>query len=89
MRTAAAGLSRRLGGTLSHRPLHPASIRRARRPLPGADAIQGERGLLLFPSDWLLRLRHKPFYGYLEARVLEWLDRADRRAASPDSGVDG
>ena len=24
-------------------------------------------------SDWLLRLRHNPFYGYLERRVLEWV----------------
>jgi alpha-beta hydrolase superfamily lysophospholipase len=32
----------------------------------GQMAIQGERGLLLLPSDWLLRIRHNPFYGYLE-----------------------
>ena len=24
----------------------------------------GERGLLLFPADWLLRLRHNPFFAY-------------------------
>ena len=39
-------------------------------------AIQGERGLLKLPSDWLLRLRHNPFYDYLERRVLEWVDDA-------------
>jgi hypothetical protein len=41
-------------------------------------AIQGERGLLQFPSDWLLRLRHNPFYDFLEARTIEWIDNANR-----------
>jgi alpha-beta hydrolase superfamily lysophospholipase len=40
----------------------------------GQMAIQGERGLLKLPSDWLLRLRHNPFYDYLERRVLEWVE---------------
>jgi hypothetical protein len=40
----------------------------------GQIAVQGERGLLLFSSDWLLRLRHNPFYDFLETRVLEWLE---------------
>ena len=39
----------------------------------GQMAIQGERGVLLLPSDWLLRIRHNPFYAYLEARALEWV----------------
>lgn len=39
-------------------------------------AIKGERGLLKLPADWLLRLRHNPFYAFLEQRVLEWLDQA-------------
>lgn len=39
----------------------------------GQMAIQGERGLLLLPSDWLLRMRHNPFYGYLETRALDWI----------------
>jgi len=26
------------------------------------------------PADWLMRLRHNPFYVYLEQRTLEWLD---------------
>jgi hypothetical protein len=39
----------------------------------GQMAIQGERGLLLLPSDWLLRLRHNPFYDYLEVRALDWI----------------
>jgi hypothetical protein len=42
----------------------------------GQMAIQGERGLLVLPSDWLLRLRHNPFYAYLEERVLAWLAEA-------------
>jgi len=44
----------------------------------GQMAIQGERGLLQFPSDWLLRLRHNPFYDFLEARTIEWIDNANR-----------
>jgi hypothetical protein len=36
-------------------------------------AIQGERGLLRFSSDWMIRLRHNPFYDYLEQRVIDWL----------------
>ncbi|MGC1955508.1 MAG: alpha/beta fold hydrolase [Gammaproteobacteria bacterium] len=40
----------------------------------GQMAIQGERGLLKLPGDWLLRLRHNPFYALLETRLLEWVD---------------
>jgi alpha-beta hydrolase superfamily lysophospholipase len=40
----------------------------------GDIAFQGERGLLKFPADWLLRLRHNPFYDYQERRALEWID---------------
>jgi alpha-beta hydrolase superfamily lysophospholipase len=40
----------------------------------GDIAFQGERGLLLFPADWLLRLRHNPFYDYLEQRTLDWIE---------------
>ena len=28
----------------------------------------------MFPADWLLRLRHNPFYEYLECRTLELVD---------------
>ncbi len=41
----------------------------------GQMAIQGERGLLKIPTDWLLRLRYNPFYDYLEDRTLNWVDR--------------
>lgn len=42
----------------------------------GEMSIQGERGLLKLPSDWLLRLRYNPFYDYIERRVLEWMSDA-------------
>ncbi len=53
----------------------------------GQMALQGERGLLQFPADWLLRLRHNPFYEYLQARTLEWLE--DPRRPTTASGADG
>jgi hypothetical protein len=39
----------------------------------GEMAIQGERGLLKIPADWLLRLRYNPFYDYLEQQVIDWV----------------
>lgn len=39
----------------------------------GQMAIQGERGLLKIPYDWLVRLRHNPFYEYLETRTVAWM----------------
>ena len=44
----------------------------------GTVAIQGERGLLRLPTDWLLRLRHNPFYDYLEKRTLDWIEATGR-----------
>jgi alpha-beta hydrolase superfamily lysophospholipase len=41
----------------------------------GQMGIQGERGLLLFSSDFLLRLRHNPFYDYIQSTTLAWLAR--------------
>ena len=38
--------------------------------------IRGERGLMLLSSDWLLRLRHNPFYSILEERVVDWVSKA-------------
>jgi alpha-beta hydrolase superfamily lysophospholipase len=43
----------------------------------GEIAFRGERGLLVFPADWLLRLRYNPFYSYLEARTIDWMDAAN------------
>jgi len=42
----------------------------------GTMALQGERGLLQFSSDWLIRLRHNPFYDFFESRTLEWMESA-------------
>ena len=41
----------------------------------GTQALQGERGVLRVPGDFLLRLRHNPFYDILEQRALDWLSR--------------
>ncbi len=46
----------------------------------GQMAIQGERGLLQIPPDWMLRLRYNPFYDYLESRTIEWVDKANNLA---------
>lgn len=43
----------------------------------GQMAIRGERGVLKLPAQWLLRLRHNPFYEYQEQRVLDWVQRAN------------
>jgi len=42
----------------------------------GQMELKGERGLLRIPSDWLMRLRHNPFYEYLEGRALSWIETA-------------
>ncbi len=39
----------------------------------GQIAVQGELGMLQVPSDWLLRLRHNPFYDFLADRALDWV----------------
>lgn len=39
----------------------------------GQMEVQGERGLLKFPSSWLLRVRYNPFYEVLQERVLDWM----------------
>ena len=44
----------------------------------GRQAIQGERGVLRVSQQYLLRLRHNPFFPYLEARTLDWLDSRTR-----------
>lgn len=43
----------------------------------GQAEVRGERGLMKISSDWLLRLRYKPFYSVLETRVLDWLDTTE------------
>ena len=44
----------------------------------GQLAIRGERGLMLLSSDWLLRLRHNPFYAVLEQRIVQWVETPGR-----------
>ena len=43
----------------------------------GQMAIKGERDLFKLSTNWLLRLRHNPFYPYLEKRALAWIDGAN------------
>jgi alpha-beta hydrolase superfamily lysophospholipase len=51
----------------------------------GQMAIRGERGLLRLPLDWLVRMRHNPFYDYMEGRVLAWIESSGtKRAGSAD-----
>jgi alpha-beta hydrolase superfamily lysophospholipase len=52
----------------------------------GQMAIQGERGMLRLSSDWLLRLRYNPFYAYVDARTLAWIDRAGGRGENTAPG---
>ena len=40
----------------------------------GAIEARGERGLLLFPSDYLIRLRYNPFFSYLKQRVEKFVE---------------
>jgi alpha-beta hydrolase superfamily lysophospholipase len=47
----------------------------------GQMALHGERGLLTLPLNWLVRLRHNPFYTYLEVRVLEWIEISGTKSA--------
>jgi alpha-beta hydrolase superfamily lysophospholipase len=49
----------------------------------GNMALQGERGLLKLPAEWMLRLRYNPFYDYLEGRTLDWLAAAGDASAPP------
>ena len=43
----------------------------------GQMPLQGERDLLKLSGDWLLRLRHNPFYPFLETRTLVWMAAED------------
>lgn len=52
----------------------------------GQMGIQGERGLLLFSPDFLLRLRHNPFFSYLEASTLAWIAEPGARPAGHANG---
>ena len=45
----------------------------------GQMAIQGERGLMQIPADWMLRLRFNPFYDYMESHALDWIENANTK----------
>ncbi|UCH73233.1 MAG: alpha/beta fold hydrolase [Rhodospirillales bacterium] len=95
MSTEPAGVSWPSGVlSLSHvaLPFPPDDPLYGREPPPDQDmiflgqiAVRGERGLLRFPDDWLLRLRHNPFFDLLEARTLEWLNANGRKPAEEAS----
>ena len=73
--------------SLSHiaLPFPPDDPLYGQRPPPDDDlvflgdlAFKGEQGLLKLPPEWLLRMRYNPFYGYLQMRVILWLDDAEQ-----------
>jgi hypothetical protein len=39
------------------------------------------------PADWLIRLRHNPFYDYLERTAIEWIERAEEIRIGDTSGA--
>ena len=49
----------------------------------GYQAVQGELGVLKKPPNFLLRLRHNPFYAYLEGRVVDWLSGHEKLRTPP------
>ena len=83
--------------SLSHvaLPIPPDDPLYGRRPPGNQDVlflgqmdIRGERGLLVLPGDWLLRLRHNPFYAFLETRALKWVEGANGHTGTPGTGGD-
>jgi pimeloyl-ACP methyl ester carboxylesterase len=52
----------------------------------GQTGLQGERGLLLIPADWLMRMRHNPFYAYLETSALDWMQHTGQQHHAPLRG---
>ncbi|NBC49120.1 MAG: alpha/beta fold hydrolase [Gammaproteobacteria bacterium] len=49
----------------------------------GQLAIRGERGVFKVPAQWLLRLRHNPFYDYQAQRMLDWIGAANGAQPPP------
>lgn len=47
------------------------------RPYPpiGSLVARGEKGISEIPMDLAMRLRHNPFFGYIEHRIARTLDR--------------
>ena len=53
----------------------------------GLNALRGERGLLKIPESWLFRLRHNPFYDYLQTRALAWVEDHQGGAPADDAAI--
>lgn len=49
----------------------------------GQIAFQGERGYFAISTDWLLRIRHNPFYPFLERTAIDWAKRHGAQPATP------
>lgn len=63
------------GGT---RPANPTKV------YLGRVELLGENGLLAVPTSMLVRLRFNPFYGWLEARALDFMGLAPPPAPAPE-----
>ena len=69
------------------------AVQHARKYLAIEDADQLSRvqkacALLAFPADWLMRLRHNPFYDYLERRALGWVQEAGGAQGTGDGAAE-
>ncbi|MHC5025806.1 MAG: alpha/beta hydrolase [Planctomycetota bacterium] len=51
--------------------------------------VRGERRLLRIPAEDILRLRHNPFFPYLEQRLDTLLDREEAEDASREAALSG
>lgn len=40
----------------------------------GQQRFFGETGMMVFPANWLMRLRSNPFYDYLQKRAVGWVN---------------
>lgn len=52
----------------------------------GYHPMQGERDVLSISTDFLLRLRHNPFYDYLEQRTQTWIESGGNGGPAARSG---
>lgn len=55
----------------------------------GNIALRGERGLLQISATDMLRLRHNPFYPYMEQRLVDFFALAEPQPKAPSSAPDG
>ena len=40
----------------------------------GTQSLRAERGVIRIPDNWFTRQRYNPFFPYMYARILEWID---------------